>query len=671
MKTRALLLNIVILLSVSPWVLAEQQDPNEQENFFEMSIEELMQQELVVHSASKYTQRVKSAPSSVTIITADEIHKYGFRTLADILNSVQGMYIAYDRNYHYIGVRGFRRPGDYDTRVLLLVDGHRVNGNVSDDPTFGTECIVDVDLIDRIEIIRGPGSALYGSNALLAVINVITKGAKQLRGLEVSGELASFDTQKGRVSYGNVFNNGVQLLVSASGYDSGGQQLYFKEFDDPATHNGLVKNDDDQFHNLFAKVSAGDFTLMAAHTAREKGVPTAPWDTVFGDPRTRTNDNTTLIGLTYEHNFADKSTVRGRVVYHQLDYDGVWPTDYAEEGQDPCIVLNGDSSRGRWWETELQYVCEPFERHKFAMGIEGRYSVRQDQRVWDEKEVFFDDHRHGKNWGIYFQDEFAAFENLHLVGGIRYDWYDTVGGTTNPRLAVIYNLSKNTTLKLLYGEAFRAPNAYELYYQDGGLTQKASMNLKPETMKTYEVVLEQNINQQLRATISGFSYVMKDVVGQYTDPGDGLLVFKNINEVEARGMEVGVEGRWENDLRTRCSYSFVDTENKGQDGELVNSPRHLVRMNVIVPVVKDKIFAGLTAQYNSKARTLAGNYADDFVVANLTLTWRELIKGVEARIGVYNLFDEKYGYPAFGEHAQDIIYQDGRTFGGSLTYRFK
>jgi iron complex outermembrane receptor protein len=128
-----------------------------------------------VYGASKYEQKVTEAPSSVSIITSSEIKKYGYRTLADILRSVRSFYITYDRNYSYVGVRGFGRPGDYNSRILLLIDGHRTNDNIYNQAFVGAEAIIDVDLIERVEVIRGPGSSLYGSNAFFAVINVITR----------------------------------------------------------------------------------------------------------------------------------------------------------------------------------------------------------------------------------------------------------------------------------------------------------------------------------------------------------------------------------------------------------------------------------------------------------------------------------------------------------------
>jgi len=211
-----------------------------------MSLDDLMKIKVQeVYSASKYIQKVTDAPSSVTIITSDEIRKHGYRTLADILRSVRGFYVTYDRNYSYVGARGLLRPGDYNSRILLLVDGHRMNEPVYDLVYIGRESPIDVDLIDRVEVIRGPSSSIYGTNAFFAVINVITKTSAAMKGLEVSGELASFGTQAGRLSYSHRFNNSVEMLLSGSLYGSQGQQrLFFQKFDSPANNNGIAQNAD-------------------------------------------------------------------------------------------------------------------------------------------------------------------------------------------------------------------------------------------------------------------------------------------------------------------------------------------------------------------------------------------------------------------------------------------
>lgn len=662
---RQLMLGLILFGACAAYAATSE----DEDSLFAMSLEELMTVEIdTVRTASKYDQKISEAPSSVTVIRADEIRKYGYRTLAEVLRSVPGFYLNHDRNYDYVGVRGFRRPGDYDTRILLLVDGYRTNDNIGDSPLFGTQFLLDVDLIDRVEIIRGPGSSLYGSNALLAVINVITKDGKTLNDLELSGEVASFDTWKSRISYGSVFDNGLNLLVSATKGDSEGQELYFREFDDPATANGLVRNDDSQLNNLFLRASLGDFSLIAAHVASEKGIPTAPWDTVFGDHRTRTYDDTTLIGLTYERALSETLSVKAQTAYHHYNYDGRYVYDYSED-ETPYIVVNKDRWRGRWWDTELQLTARPFEKHIVTAGAEFRYNIRQDQANWDE-EIYFEDSRHSRNWGLYVQDEYQLLDDVTLVAGLRYDRYDTFGGSTNPRLAILYDLCDKTTLKLLYGRAFRAPNVFELYYHDGGYSQKVPQTLDPETIETYEMVLERAFTSSLAATLSGFYYTMDDLIDQSIDPDDGLLVFKNLDQVKATGAEVALHGRWTSGWRARTSYSYVHAEDTETGDSLVNSPRHLAKFNLIVPVVKETLFAGLEVQYNGKSKTLADEYADDFVLTNLALTYTNRSKRLEIAAGLYNLFDVDYAYPGFGEHTQDTIEQDGRTFRIKLTYRF-
>ncbi|MGE5297502.1 MAG: TonB-dependent receptor plug domain-containing protein [Solirubrobacterales bacterium] len=648
-------------------------DPNDpsQAGLFDMSIEELMDVRIdTVYGASKRTQSLAEAPASVTVVTAEEIHRYGYRTLAEVLKSVPGFYINYDRNYDYVGTRGFRRPGDYDSRILLLIDGHRANENVGDAPMFGTEFPLDVDLIEKVEVIRGPGSALYGSNAVLAVVNVVTKAGAAFQGLELSGHAGSFDTQSGRVTYGNRFQNNLDLLVSGTTYNSEGSELYFKEFDSPDSFNGLVRNDDDQFDNFVTRASWGDFSFLLAHNEREKGIPTAAWDTVFGDSRTRNSDDTTLVGLTYAHELSERYAVRARIAYNHHSYNGQYVYDYAEEGEEPDIVLNRDYWKSRYWEGELQLIGSPITGHTFTGGFEGRINLRQDQASWDEEEVFLDDSRDSDNWGVYIQDEFKPFEKLTIVGGLRYSEYNICDDSVNPRLALIYDLLENTVLKLLYGSAFRAPNAYELYYHDGNYTQKAAGQLDPESISTYEVVLERQLNRVFRATAGGFYYDMEDLIDQYTDPADGLLVFRNLGEVDATGLELTLQGRWESGWQSRASYSYVQSRDVAADETLVDSPKHLAKLNLMAPVVPERLFAGLEVQYDSKAGTLGGNHTDSVVLTNLTMTYTNASKRMEIQASVYNLFDVEYGYPGFGEHTQDEIEQDGRTFRVGLTYRF-
>ena len=280
-----------------------------------------------VYGAAKYDQKVNEAPAAVIIITAEQIRKYGYRNFAQILDSVPGLFTSNDRNYGYLGIRGFNRPGDYTSRVLLLVDNHRLNDAVYDQGGAGTEMPIDVDLIDRVEIIKGPGSSLYGTNAFFGVVNVITKRGRDLKGAEVSGEASSFNTYRSRLSYGNKFSNGVEMLLSGSFSDSEGhRELFYPAF--ASTNNGIAKDADrDNLNYYTGKLSYGDFTLIGGHQLRKKNVPTAAFETVFNDNRANTLDERSYLDLSYQHEFTNQLNVKARLYYDRYYYRGHFPFD--------------------------------------------------------------------------------------------------------------------------------------------------------------------------------------------------------------------------------------------------------------------------------------------------------------------------------------------------------
>ena len=244
-----LLLLLLLLIGASPIETRGQAtgDTNHgQKDLTDLSLEELMNLKVdTVYAASKFQQGVNEAPASITIITSDQIEKNGYRTLSDVLQSVPGFYVTNDRNYSYVGMDGISRPTDYNTHLLIMVDGHRVNDNIFNGAYVGTEALVDVQLIKRIEIIRGPGSSLYGANAFLGVINIVTKRGRDLQGAEVSEDAGSLQTYRERATYGQRYANGLELLLSETYYDSkGNRQLFFPEFNAPATNNGIARNAD-------------------------------------------------------------------------------------------------------------------------------------------------------------------------------------------------------------------------------------------------------------------------------------------------------------------------------------------------------------------------------------------------------------------------------------------
>jgi outer membrane receptor for ferrienterochelin and colicins len=617
-----------------------------------------------VYSASKYEQKVTEAPSSVSIVTAEEIKRFGYRTFADILRSVRGFYVNYDRNYSYVGVRGFTRSGDWNGRILILLDGHRLNDGIFDSALVGTEFIVDVDLIDRVEIVRGPSSSIYGSNAFLAVINVITKRGRDLQGAEISASGGSFDTFTGRVTYGQRFQNGVEPLLSGSYLRSHGhRRLFFSEFNDPSTNNGVARNrDGEEAYSNFAKLSWQDFTVSGAYGSRTKDIPTASYGTLFNDPRAQTTDQRGFLDVKFERAISKDWWVLGRLFYDSYYYQGLYP--YA-------TALNEDSGTSDAIGTEGQVTTRVLANHTITVGGEFRYDVRQDLQNFDRNPhvEYLDERGDSMRWGIFAQDEFTLLPQLTLHGGARYDYYETFGSTANPRVGLIYTPLPETILKLLYGTAFRAPNTYERSY--ASLIQKTNRDLEPETITTYELVLEQYFGQHLRATAAGFYYTIDNLISLVRDPMDNLLVYRNEGQVRAHGAELELERRWSNGLLGRASYTYQRAEDERTGERLVDSPMHLAKFMLSVPLIRDRLFVSPELQYMSERKLRTGGDAQDVVLANVTLLSLNFpFKGLEVSASVYNLLDYRYRDPASEEHRQSAIEQDGRTFRLKLTYAF-
>lgn len=630
----------------------------------QLPLERLMAMEVV--SASKFPQRLAEAPASVTILTAADIRDYGHRTLADVLRSVRGLYVSYDRNYSYLGVRGFSRPGDYNTRVLLLVDGHRFNDNVYDQASIGAEFPIDVDLIERVEFVPGPGSSAYGGNAFFGVVNIITKQGADIGGTEVAGAAASHRSGTGRVTFGRRLDSGADILLSATAHRSRGGNHFYPEFVPFGVADGMARGlDDDRYRQVFARLSYRGWTLQAVHGEREKSIPTASYGTAPGADGTRTTDANTHLDLKYLGAPAAGVELTGRLYYGRYAYDG----DYIYDA--PPLYRNRDWARGSWWGAEAKLVSTAVERHKLVFGAEYQKDMRQRQVNYDEQPYarYLDDRRAGDRAGIYVQDEIALTDRLRLNAGLRYDRASGFGGIFNPRLALIAEPVERTHVKLLYGTAYRAPNVYERFYVvPGPGGQKANPDLRPERIRTGELAVEHFVHDGFRLSGSLFRYTVEDHINAMVDPADGLLVFRNVDRVKAAGFGIEAEHVWSWGARLRASYSRQRAED-ASGVRLTNSPRHLAKLNATAPLPGGWLHAGAELQYTGARRTLAGE-TGGFWLGNLNLSTDRLAPGLEASLGVYNLFNRRYADPGGAEHLQDALRQDGRSIRLKLSYRF-
>jgi outer membrane receptor protein involved in Fe transport len=597
----------------------------------------------------------------VTVLTADDFRTYGWRTLNDALQSVRGFYVTGDRNYTFIGLRGFQRPGDYNSRVLLLIDGYRTNDNVYDGALSGTDFALDIDNVERIEIVRGPSSSLYGGNALFGAINVFTRSADTLQGARISASRGSYDTGEYRASYGAVADTGLKLLVSGSHHDSEGPTLGFPQ--DPATAGRPVSGTDwDRHHRAFVKLEQGGLRINVAHAERRKGVTGNLYDTVI-DPLNMTEDGTSFIDLSYSRPLAQMEA-SGRIAYGEYRYRG----DYL---YDPGGIIK-DRADGAWWSGELKLVATQ-GNHKLVLGLDLQSNTRQHQQVITLSPFSVDlDERHGgERIGLFVQDDYALTDTLTLSAGGRYDSYSGADSQFSPRLGAIFRSSESTVWKLLYGEAFRPPSAYERYYALPGY-QSRNDALEPEEIRTYEGIVETFPLANLRLTASVYRYRIDNLISTGPDPADPLNLrqFQNLDTVDAEGFELQAEYAWQSGARLRASYAWQQA--RSADGlRLSNSPRQLLKLNGSAVPWSWGPRAGVELQYTD-ARQAQTATIPGYLLANLTLSSQRPWQGWDLSASLYNAFDRRYSDPADIDIAsgRELMEQNGRTWRVKATYRF-
>ena len=640
----------------------------------DMPIENLLNVE--VYSASKFIQKKSDAPTAVTVISAQDIKDYGYRTLADIVQSVRGVYVNSDRNYNFIGTRGFSIPGDLNTRVLVLLDGYRLNDALYDQGSLGTEFPVDVDLIERVEYLPGAGSAIYGNNAFFGVINVITKSGAAFKGkgVEVSVRVASYGTDQERLTFGKEFDNGLEMLVSATRHDSRGEnRLYFPELSPPNTTTNPIY---DNAERLFAKLSWRHFTLETGYSRRNKGLPTGIYGTVFNDPRNKNIDQHAFFNLTYDNQIADNLELYARAYHGRYDYPNTNVYDY------PPVTLNEGQGLSRWWGTEMRLTSTHIDGHKLMLGAEYQDNFHLSNNFIDvapanpDSLVSFDKSTYRYN--IYFQDEMTLRDDLILNAGLRYDQLSYSNDAINPRLALIYKPWENTAFKLLYGTSFRAPSPYDLYYTDP--IQIPNPQLKPEKIQTYEAIIEYQPERSLRLTAVGFHYHVKNLIqlkelpsqNASTDPPNQNI---NIGSNKAWGAEFEVEKLWDYGSRLRASYTWVNAYDSSNNEKLINSPSNLFKLNFSTPLFENRLRAGFEAQYTDSRKTLDNAKISGYPLFNLTLTtgdklFKGYLEGFEVSGSIYNLFDRRYASVTSDEFIQRTIPQNGRNLRLVFSYRF-
>lgn len=618
------------------------------------SLDDLLNQK--VSAAAKYEQTVREAAASVTIVTSQDIEDFGFETVAELLSSVRGFYLSYDRNYEYVGVRGFSRPTDYNDRILLLVDGHTVNENTYGGAQIGTDLLIPLDAVERVEIVRGPGSALYGTYAMLAVINVITRSGAAIDGLRASAELGSFRRKGGALTWGKTYGDGLDLLVSVNALDVPGRDHFYSEYADEG--DGVARGlDGDRAVGMLLSARLEGTALHAGATSRTKEIPTGAYGVTFGDPRAETVDRHQWVDASRDFPLAFDKALSVRVFADRYFYEGSYPYD----------VPYRDRTTGVWAGAETRLTWDLRSDHRLTFGAEYRYNFRSTYEESESGSPFTGADVSSSAVAFYVQDEVRLHRQLSLTAGLRYDRFSTTGSGLTPRAGLVYDLGRRGAVKLLYGEAFRSPSTYEVLYAavpEGGV---GDTTLQSERIRTLELTVEDKPLPWLVATLSGHRYQMRDLI----DPAgysDGSITYGNKGRVTATGLEAQLDTRLPGGLRLGVSYGLESARDQ-DDVTLTNSPRHIFKASLAGGLLGGAVHAGLRLRCESGRGTVYGTETASWCVTDLSLRSRP-VAGLSLSLTLRNALDRDYATPGGLEHRQPAIQQDGRSLVGRLTWSY-
>jgi outer membrane receptor protein involved in Fe transport len=549
-----------------------------------------------IAAASRAVESVDDAPASVSVISAQELEAFGYPTLLEALRGTRGFALSYDSTYGNASVRGLGRANDFSNRLLVLGDGAVLNENILYQPFIHYDGRVDLGDVERIEVVRGPGSVLYGTGAVSGVINLVTRGRDEPSGVDLGVSTADDAVARGRAAVKLRFGADSGLWASFAAARSQGRTV---ELDfDAGDGAGVTHHPVHDFDRFDAWTAAGrlwhhDLTLQWFYTFRHLVVPTGAYGSLLDDSRSSYDDQRGLVELRYEPRLSRSVQLNARA-YGNYSYFGstvLYPAE-ADVGGVPTAFDQpvNEVYHGAWAGAELRAIFDAGKRLRFSIGGEvARHfevEMEDDQRELD-----------GSSTELLHVSApytvFAGYANLDwrvspvlkLVAGARVDRWDlsqeqrgfTGNALTedftsvNPRIALVLHASARDIVKLMVGRAFRAPSTYEYFYTDGFYTQATSdccsrTPLEPETVWSAELENIYRFDADWALVLSGYGIYAEKIIETAPVPipirdanmwPEGIFYYRN-SDVAQRvlGADVELRREWRGGTMLAAQYGY-------------------------------------------------------------------------------------------------------------------
>jgi iron complex outermembrane receptor protein len=670
-----------------------------------------------VKVASGVEQNISQAPAITTVITAQDIEAMGARDLDEVLETVPGLHVSrsevsYRPIYIMRGIYSSDNP-----EILLMINGIPMKSLESGNRTE-VWAGMPVQNIAQIEVIRGPGSALYGADAMSGVINIVTKQADDINGTETGLRIGSYRTTDAWMLNGYQEKD-LKIATSLQVFDSDGQKGIIKE-DGQTQIDRLIGTNVSKAPSgvnlgrkgIDARVDAtkDDFRLQANYRTRrnvEDGILTSL------DPEGRLRGDSYNLTLNYKN----QKLAKNWDVNAQLNFDEAHNStrlSFFPAGAFGGAYPNGMNMIGGGREQNIgaegSLFYKGWEKHLLRIGAGYHYAKQYDMTYAANYGI----DRQGNpipfgsplidltgtpyslyptkstriNEFAYIQDAWKFADNWELTTGFRYDHYSDFNRSINPRLSLVWQVEKNLTAKLLYGQAFRAPSFRELYLNSPN-NQLGNKNLKPETIRMTELALDWRYNNDVYMSLNLFTYFVKDKIlfspqnseetpnseNGLANTSPPILLAQNVGNWRGKGLEF--ETRWKINNRSSLlfNYSFVDIK-ENNNKVLENVPRHHIYLRSDL-LLKTNWYLNTQLNWVSSRDRNNDDEGDTrtplkgYNTVDLTVRYKDIRDDRwNFAFGVKNLFNVDAREPSRGYIPYDLPLE-GRNWFVETRYRFK
>ena len=682
------------------------------DDLFEMSLEQLAQVEVTIATGS--AQSLKSAPAIATVITAEDIKAMGATELDQVLESVPGLHVSRSANQlsAVYSIRGNHNATN--SQILMLLNGVPVK----DIYTGGTprRFRMPVANISRVEVIRGPGSALYGADAFAGVINVITKNSDELAKAAIGARTGSFSSREAWVQHGGLWGDwkvAFSTALSRSDGDRGRivdadlQTILDRNLGTTATRAPGALDTRYNVRDTHLELSRGEWNVKLWNWDNSGGV--GPGVAQALDPEGRQDITRYNLDIGYQNpQWTEQWGLDARLGYgymnSQLHFvilpagavvpigaDGnVNPTAPVGLVSFPSGLIGDPGMLQRDLTLAVTASYSGWQDQRLRIGVGGQHSGLETNEaknfgpgvidgtvspiggrltdVTNTPNVYTPEKRRTLKY-VLVQDEWQMNTDWALTVGLRHDQYSDFGSTTNPRLALVWATNDKLTSKLLYGQAFRAPTFVELYVSNNPAFLGNS-NIQPETIKTLELGFDYRPADNTRTALNLFSYATKNNIEFKADPAP-LTTVSAQNTEGQRGHGFELEGEWRPSpvVQLRANYAWQNSKRKDTGQRVEDAPGKHAFVNARWNFLANWTAAAQANWIADRKRAVGDTRSAiaDYTTVDLTLRRRHLAKDLELAASVRNAFKANAREPSNGTIPGDYPLE-GRSFYVELKY---